>query len=443
THVACFVAGAAVATAVGAAALPARGGDADVERFRTLDSFAQALHYVRTEYVDTVDERKLLYAAAKGMMSSLDKHSAFLPPRRYERMRQDTEGAFGGVGLTFGPGGPDDAMPEASPWPIVDEVVAGSPADRAGIQLDDRIVTVDGHPTVVPGEELLEVGVWENRTRGPSGTRVELGVLRPGWDTPHALSLVREQVKMPSVESVVVEPRIGYVAIHRFQEATHDDALAALQALDKAGALDVLILDLRGNPGGLLDQGIRVADLFLDQGLIVSINGRQGSVEKFTAHATGTYTKVKIAVLVDAQTASASEILSGALQDHQRATIFGLQTYGKGSVQTFFDLEDGSGLKMTTARYFTPSGRSLEGTGITPDVSVDTFEAEVLVPGAGSGAEDDSGAAGSGTGAAIDASGASGAGASAGNDARILEELAEDYQFQVALQTGRGWLGSK
>ena len=125
------------------------------------------------------------------------------------------------------------------------------------------------------------------------------------------------------------------------------------------------------------------------------------------------------------------------------ATIFGLQTYGKGSVQTFFDLEDGSGLKMTTARYFTPSGRSLEGTGITPDVSVDTFEAEVLVPGAGSGAADDSGAAGSGTGAAIDASGASGAGASAGNDARILEELAEDYQFQVALQTGRGWLGSK
>jgi carboxyl-terminal processing protease len=363
-------------------------------------------------------------------MSGLDVHSMFLPPRRYQRVRQDTEGAFGGVGLTLGPGDADDLMPDALPWPIVDEVVPGSPSDRAGLAIDDRIVAVDGKPTVENGKELHEAGTWEARTRGASGTRVEVSVLRAGWKDARAFSLVREQVKMPSVESIAYEKRIGYLAIRRFQEATHDDTEAAIRALDKAGSLDVLILDLRGNPGGLLDQGIRVADLFLESGEIVTIHGRQGAVEHHAAHAAGTWTKPKIVVIVDAQTASAAEILSGALQDHKRATILGLPTYGKGSVQTFYDLADGSGLKLTTARYFTPTGRSVEGTGITPDVIVDTFEAEVVVAGENQG--DD----------AVDPD-APTAGAAPGNDARIREELAEDHQFQAALQTARGWLGSK
>jgi carboxyl-terminal processing protease len=437
THVACFVAGAAVATAVTAAAVPRGDTAAEVDRYRTLDSFAQALHYVRTEHVDQVDEKKLLYAAARGMVSSLDKHSAFLPPRRYERVREDTEGAFGGVGLTLGPGAADDAMPDALGWPIVDEVVPGSPAARAGIVIDDRITAVDGQPTVEQGKEDLEAGVWEARTRGPSGTRVELTVLRPGWKAPREFSVVREQVKMPSVAHLAVEPRIGYIAISRFQEATHDDTLAALQALQAAGALDALILDLRGNPGGLLDQGIRVADLFLTEGLITTVQGRQGATETHVAHAAGTWTAPKIAVLVDASTASASEILAGALQDHKRATILGLPTYGKGSIQTFYDLDDGSGLKLTTARYLTPLGRSLEGGGITPDVTVDSFEAEVIV--AGAGATGDDGAVGEGEPVSDGAD----AGATAENDARIREELVEDHQFQVALQTVRGWLRTK
>jgi carboxyl-terminal processing protease len=425
SHVASFVAGAALATAIGNASsdtAPRR----DEERYQSIDAFAQTLHYVSSDYVDPVDEQKLLWAASQGMMQELDVHSTFLPPRRYQRMRQDTEGAFGGVGLTLGPGDADDAMPDAEPWPIVDEVVPGSPADKAGLAIDDRIVTVDDKPTTEKGKELHDAGVWEARTRGASGTRVEVSVLRPGWSQPKEFSLVREQVKMPSVQSTRIEKGIGYLSIDRFQEATHDDTLAALQALETAGALDVLILDLRGNPGGLLDQGIRVADLFLDEGTIVTVHGRQGAVENHVAHAAGTWSKPKIIVLVDPQTASAAEILAGALQDHKRATVMGLPTYGKGSVQTFYDLADGSGLKLTTARYLTPSGRSVEGSGITPDVVVDTFEAEVITAGVEPPVEDDTSS-----------------GAPAGNDARILEELAEDNQFQTAYQTARGWLGSK
>lgn len=436
SHVASFVAGAAIATAIGAWAVPGRaGGGPDAARYRSLDAFAEVLHHVTSDYVDPVDERKLLWDAARGLMSGLDVHSAFLPPRRYQRIRQDTEGAFGGVGLTLGPGGADDLMPEASAWPIVDEVVPGSPAARAGLALDDRIVAIDGKPTTKGDDAIADAGAWEARTRGASGTRVEVEVLRAGWSAPRAFSLVREQVKMPSVAYLAVAPRVGYLAIKRFQEATHDDTVAALRALDAAGSLDALILDLRGNPGGLLDQGIRVADLFLDAGTITTIHGRQGSVEQHVAHASGTWTRPKIAVLVDAQTASAAEILAGALQDHGRATVLGLPTYGKGSVQTFYDLADGSGLKLTTARYLTPRGRSLEGAGITPDVIIDTFEAEVIVAGGGEGE------VGGGQDVPADAHG--GSGAAAGNDARIRDELAEDHQFQAAYQTARTWLGSK
>ncbi len=437
SHVACFVAGAAIATGVGVLAAPDHA-DQDEKKidpqYKSLDAFAQTLHYITSDYVDPVDQQKLLWAASQGMMSELDTHSTFLPPRRYQRLRQDTEGAFGGVGLTLGPGSADDNMPDAQPWPIVDEVVPGSPADKAGITVDDRIVTVDGEPTVKDGKELHDASVWEARTRGATGTRVELGIVRKGWKQPKPMSLVREQVKMPSVESTAIEKGIGYLAIRHFQEATHDDTLAALEALDKAGALDVLILDLRGNPGGLLDQGIRVADLFIESGTIVTIHGRQGAVENHVAHAAGTWTQPKIIVLVDASTASAAEILAGALQDHKRATVMGLPTYGKGSVQTFYDLADGSGLKLTTARYLTPSGRSLEGSGITPDVVVDEFAAEEITAGGGS-------ASGS-AGVHFDPDVAT-AGGQVGNDARIREQLAEDNQFQAAYQTARGWLGSK
>ncbi len=423
--------GAAVATAVGAWALPRQGGskpDPEKDRYKSLDAFAQVLHYVSTEYVDPVDEKKLLWDAARGLTSGLDVHSTFLPPRRYERIRQDTEGAFGGVGLTLGPGSADDIMPDAKPWPIVDEVVPGSPADKAGLMIDDRIVSIDGKATVDGDQEVAEAGAWEARTRGASGTRVALEVLRAGWKSARSMSLVREQVKMPSVEYLAYEAGIGYLSIDRFQEATTEDTKAGLEALQAAGSLDVLIFDLRNNPGGLLDQGIKVADLFLDKGVITTIHGRQGAVESHSAHAAGTWSKPKMLVLVDAQTASAAEIVTGALKDHKRATVMGLPTYGKGSVQTFYDLDDGSGLKLTTARYLTPSGASLEGSGIIPDVAIDMFDAEVI---SGDGSEPVTNDA-----ADVDPLEAS-AGEGTGNDARIREELAEDHQFQVALQEAR------
>jgi carboxyl-terminal processing protease len=416
-----------VATAVGAWALPKKA-DPEKDRYKSLDAFAQVLHYISSEYVDTVDEKKLLWDAARGMTSGLDVHSTFLPPRRYERIRQDTEGAFGGVGLTLGPGSADDVMPDARPWPIVDEVVPGSPADRAGLQIDDRIVSMDGKATVEGDQEIAEAGAWEARTRGASGTRVTLEVLRAGWKSPKTMSLVREQVKMPSVEHLAVESGIGYLAIDRFQEATTEDTKTALEALRAAKALSVLIFDLRNNPGGLLDQGIKVADLFLEKGIITTIHGRQGAVESHSAHAAGTWTEPEILLLVDAQTASAAEIVAGALKDHKRALVMGLPTYGKGSVQTFYDLDDGSGLKLTTARYLTPGGTSLEGSGIIPDVPIDMFDAEVIT-GDGTGDVTDGAAD-------VDPLEADG-GEATGNDARIREELAEDHQFQVALQKAR------
>jgi carboxyl-terminal processing protease len=223
-------------------------------------------------------------------------------------------------------------------------------------------------------------------------------VVRAGWKDPKPFSIVRAQVKLPTVSQRVVEPRIGYMAITRFAEATSADAAAGLTKLKQQNALDVLILDLRADPGGLVDQSIAVADLFLDGGTIVTIRGRQGTVETQSAHKGGVAIGVAtVIILVDQGTASASEILAAALRDHGRAKLVGVNTYGKGTVQTFYDLEDGAGLKLTTARYYTPKGNSLESKGLVPDVKVEAFAAEEIVGGAKPGS-----GAGSGSGATID-----------------------------------------
>lgn len=419
SHLAAFAAGAVVATAIGARAVPP---PTPAERYRTLDSFAQALAYVANNYVDEVDEAALLHDATRGMIAGLDQHSAFLSAKRYERLRQDTEGEFGGVGLTLGPGMTDDGDPQSRPWPFVDDVVPGSPADVAGVQIDDRIVAIDGEETAVPGKEKKEAGAWEARLRGPSGTRVEVTITRAGLAAPRSLSLVRAQVKVPSVEHLALDRGAGYLAITRFQESTSADVLAALASLQKTKHLAGLVLDLRGNPGGLLDQAVSVADLFLESGGIVTIRGRQGGVEEHVAHKPGTWSGFPIVALVDAGSASAAEILAGALQDGKRATLVGTQTYGKGSVQTFFDLDDGSGLKLTTARYYTPSGKSLEGKGITPDHLVDAFAGEDIAVGP-DGA----------TAAGPTPNDASPPGQAASNDERIRDRLQDDPQFAAAL----------
>jgi carboxyl-terminal processing protease len=391
SHVAAFCAGAVVATAALAAAVPK-----DVVRFRAFDSFAQALAVIEQNYVDNVDEAQLLRDAMRGMLHNLDVHSTYMPPKRYEKVRQDTEGEFGSVGVVLAPGFIDDARPGVPPYPIIDEIEPGSPAEMAGLQVDDRVVAIDGAATAEKGKELKEAGAWEAKLRGSSGTRVTLSVVRVGWREPRAFTLVRAQVKQQSVAFKVLAPHIGYLQITRFVEATGADVTSALGELRNRNALGSLVLDLRGDPGGIVDQAVVVADQFLDSGTIVTIKGRQGAVETQTAHKGGLAVGVPITILVDQGTASAAEILSAALRDHDCAKLVGQQTYGKGTVQTFYDLDDGAGLKLTTARYYTPKGNSLESKGLIPDTAVDAFAPEEIVGGAG---------AGSGSGATINATG--------------------------------------
>ncbi|MBK7078141.1 MAG: S41 family peptidase [Myxococcales bacterium] len=421
SHAAAFVAGCAVAAAVSVAAKPRR---AEAVRYQSLDTFAQTLSYVSQQYVAPVPERQLLYAAARGMVQSLDAYSAFFSPTEYRRLREDTDGEFGGVGLALGPGGPDDAMPHALPWPIVDEVVPGSPAAAAGIAVDDRVVTVDGAATI--GDDAKDERYWDERLRGSPGSRVTVQVTRPGWPVPRSFELVRAQVKVPSVSAEPMAPGIGYLAIRRFQEATGADAADALRGLIAAHAGEVILLDLRTDSGGLIDQAMAVADEFLDDGLIVTIRGRTAAVEVHKAHRGGLAVGAKVIALVNAETASAAEILAGALQDHRRATVLGMKTYGKGVIQTYFDLDDGSGLKLTTHRYLTPAGNEVEGRGITPDIEVPEFEAEAVVGGADPGDDE-----------------ADPAVQPPGNRAILEARLADDYQLRIAYQTAQRWLGSK
>jgi carboxyl-terminal processing protease len=389
SHAAAFAAGALSTLTVAALALPARV-PADA-RFQVLDTFAEVIGHVERDYVDPVDEKDLIYDAIRGLLHNRDPYSTFLPRSRYQKLRQDTEGEYGTIGLSLSPGILDEDRPRVPPWPVVDDVTPGSPADVAGVQVDDAVVAVDGEPTAEIGHELKDAGAWEAKLRGASGTRVALSVVRVGVKEPRVLTLVRAQVKVPSVRHRRLEAGVGYLAITRFTEATSVDTQAALAALKQAGDLRALVLDLRNDPGGLVDQAVATADLFLDSGTIVTIRGRKGTVETHAAHQPGTWSGFPVIAIVDGGTASAAEIVAAALHDHKRATLVGLPTYGKGSVQTFFDLADGSGIKLTTNRYYTPNGNSLESKGIVPDVRVLAFAEEVITAGTG-GNEGGSGA---------------------------------------------------
>lgn len=417
SHAAAFAAGAVAATALAAHAVPRT----DVVRFKALDAFAQALATIEANYVDVTDEAKLLDDAKRGMLHNLDPHSTFLPPSRYQHLRQDTEGEFGGIGVTLSPGEIDDARPGVPPYPSIDDIVRGSPAEVAGLAPDDKVVAINGETTADAGREKREAGAWETRLRGASGTRVTLLVLRTGWREPRAFTIMRAQVKQPTVRHDVLDSGIGYLVITRFSEATAADAVASLTKLRALHALGVLILDLRNDPGGLVDQAIAVADQFLDAGTIVTIRGRQGGIETQSAHKGGIAVDVPVIALVDQGTASAAEILAAALHEHGRAKLVGAPTYGKGTVQTFFDLDDGSGLKLTTARYVTPRGNSLESKGIVPDVRV---VADDLVR--------------------SDAGGGDGSGAGTRNDATI-NSTTDDPQLATAVRLARQTLhgGSK
>jgi carboxyl-terminal processing protease len=349
-----FVMGGATALAVSAVAAPKK------VHFARLDTFARVLAYVEANYVEEIDDQKLVWGAAKGMVRTLDPHSDFLTPAELDDMRADTEGQFGGVGVEID----DDAGTVVVVAPI-----PGSPAARAGLLAGDRIMAVDGK-TARSGEPAASL-------RGRPGSSVTVLVARKGWDKPRPFTLVREVIHVPSVEARLVDPGYGYVKLRQFQDGTEKELVTALQKLkaDSGGKVQGVVLDLRGNPGGLLDEAVLVADTFLESGTIVSTVGRGGrKLDEEKARAPGTWSGFPVVVVVNGGSASASEIVAGALQDHGRALVVGTQTFGKGSVQSIFEFGDGSGLKLTIARYFTPSGRSIQERGITPDIQVEQLD---------------------------------------------------------------------
>jgi carboxyl-terminal processing protease len=328
------------------------------ETYQGLKLFSDVIELVEKNYVDQVETKELIQKAIQGMVRSLDPHSALLPPEAFEELKVDTKGEFGGIGIviTIQKG----ILTVISP-------IEGTPAHKAGVLAGDQIIRVDG-------ESTEEMALWQavKKMRGPKGTPVKITVRRKGAAKPIDFKLVRDIIPIISVKSHMLKPQYGYIRISNFQDNTTEELLEALQKLESGGeTLKGLVLDLRDNPGGLLDQAISVADVFLEEGEIVSIKGRHKRHTKiYKAQANKTEREYPIVLLINAGSASASEIVAGALQDHKRALILGTSSFGKGSVQTVETLRDGYGLKFTIARYYTPSGRSIQAQGIKPDVMV-------------------------------------------------------------------------
>jgi carboxyl-terminal processing protease len=297
------------------------------------------------------------YRAVEGMVKSLDANSSFMPPHEFREMQEETRGSFGGIGIRIG-------VEEGQV--VIVEPMDGTPASKAGLKQGDRIMKIDGQPT--QGLSLQEA---VRRMRGPVGSRLVLGILRHGGVEPENVSLTRAKIELKTVEGQLLDGRIGYVKIRGFHETTLQEMEKTLNRLTHQ-KMEGLVLDLRNNPGGLLSQSVKVCNLFVDEGLIVvSTEGRvRNQNSRFMTNGGGQYRQYPMIVLINAGSASGSEIVAGALQDLQKATLIGTKSYGKGSVQTIFPLQDGSGLRLTTAHYFTPSGRNIDHVGIIPDIEL-------------------------------------------------------------------------
>jgi carboxyl-terminal processing protease len=325
--------------------------------YENLSLFTETMKKVQELYWTNVNTKDLIYGALKGMLSSLDRYSSFMTPDQYKEMKVETEGSFGGIGIEITL--QDNILTVVSP-------IEDTPAFRAGIKSGDRIIEINGESTQ---KMSLEDAV--KRLRGPKGTSVTITIFRDEFKEPKKITLVREIILIKSVKYKLIEPGYGYVRITQFQERTSSDLKNAIETLEKSGGeLKGLILDLRLNPGGLLDEAIKVADLFLDSGIIVSTDGRLASQKHvWKAESGNDWTKSNMIVLIDKGSASASEIVAGALRDNNRAVLMGSTSFGKGTVQTIYPLQDGSALRLTTAHYFTPSGESIEEKGIKPDIA--------------------------------------------------------------------------
>ncbi len=326
--------------------------------YQELEIFTDALSIIQDDYVEQPDAKHLVYGALKGMLSTLDPYSQFLDPDSYNELKIDTEGQFGGLGIEITV--KDDLLTVISP-------IDDTPAAKAGLKPNDRVVKIDGELT--RGITLLDA---VKKLRGKPGTQVALTILREGENELKEVILTRDIIRIQSVrDAKMVDPGIGYIRVSDFRENTARDLEAALQKL-KDGQMHGLIMDLRNNPGGLLDVAVTVSELFLKrQDMVVSTKGRLRNQNlEFRSRRDGMANEVPLVVMVNEGSASASEIFAGAMQDHKRGIILGTKSHGKASVQTIFPLRDGSALRLTTSKYFTPNGRSIHGQGIMPDVIV-------------------------------------------------------------------------
>lgn len=332
--------------------------------YESIELFTDVLAIVKKSYVEEVDTKKLVYGAINGMLASLDPHSSFMPPDTYKEMKIDTKGSFGGLGIEITI--KDGLLTVIAP-------IEDTPAYRAGVKSGDQILKIDDKYT-----KDMSIMDAVKRMRGPKGTKVTLTIMREGFERPKDFPLMRDIIQVKSVKFKTLDEGYGYVRIAQFQEKTDDDLIKALKAIreENAGTLRGLVLDLRNDPGGLLDQAVKVADHFVEKGkLIVYTEGREAeSKMKFHARSDSKEPNYPIVVLINSGSASASEIVAGALQDHGRAVVMGIQSFGKGSVQTIIPLSDESGLRLTTARYYTPKGRSIQAKGIVPDIVVERVE---------------------------------------------------------------------
>jgi carboxyl-terminal processing protease len=351
----------AVATFVACAGALGEGGRGAVSdpAYALIDQLGRVLVQIENEYVDPVDRAKLVGGAIKGMVAELDPHSSYMPPEEFREFEGDTEGQFGGIGIE---------VELRNGQLVVLSPIEGSPAERAGIRSGDVVVGVDARdPSAEPFDMLVK------RLRGLPGSHVRVSIRRGNAGEPVSFDLVREVIHVASVSYKLLSHGVAYLRIKQFQEHTHDellDAAAKLRARS-GGAIAGVILDLRSDPGGLVDQAADVADEFLEDGVIYTARHRGQIVEQVTAHGGGAFAREPCVVLVDQYTASASELVAGALQDHHRATVVGERTFGKGSVQAILSLPGGAGMRLTVSRYYTPSGHAIQADGVHPDVAVE------------------------------------------------------------------------
>ncbi len=327
------------------------------ETYRQLETFANVLSILQENYVEEIKAKEAIEGAINGLLLSLDPHSSYMKAETYQEFRDETQGSFTGVGIEITLR--DNVITVIAP-------IADTPAAKAGIRAQDKIMRINGESTKnftpIDAVKLL---------RGPKGSSVTISIFREGFKELKDIELVRDTIPLQSVKSFVVEPGFGYLRVSNFQNDTTRELKDHLARLQPETPLKGLILDLRNNPGGLLSQAVNLSDIFLNEGLIVYTRGRNKDQNlTYEAHKNNGAAEFPLVLLVNEGSASASEIVAGAIQDHKRGVIVGTKTFGKGSVQTVIPLPDGAGLRMTTARYYTPNGRSIQATGIVPDVEV-------------------------------------------------------------------------